>query len=82
MAKNAKRRREGARLLAKWERTFKICGDRDRLAKLSYGKVFKQDPFDCGNPQCGICTGWKVKEKWATRTSLRKSERDSYLELE
>ena len=27
-------------------------GDRTRLA---YGRLAKQDPFDCGRPACGLC---------------------------
>ena len=51
MVKTALQRHHNQRLLNKYS---KLVNHR-RRKWLTLGKVFKQDPFDCGNPKCWVC---------------------------
>ena len=62
MVKNSNQRHHNARLLNKWTKLSKHYEFIE--SHLALGKVFKQDPFDCGNPQCGVK---KKRNKFTTR---------------
>lgn len=59
MAKTAYQRHEAERLLNKWKKLHKHLGFIPEQS-LSFGKIFKQDPLDCGNPKCMICSREKL----------------------
>ena len=67
MVKNSNQRHHNARLLNKWTKLSKHYEFIE--SHLALGKVFKQDPFDCGNPQCGVCKNGvkKKRDKFTTR---------------
>lgn len=54
MAKSSTRRHHAKRIQDKWIRLSKHF-DYIPDKSLSFGKVFHQDPLDCGNPQCNLC---------------------------
>lgn len=62
MAKSPKNRHHAKRILSKWNRLSKALSHIGVIPEgsLSLGKTFKQDPFDCGNPDCTVCHGDKV----------------------
>lgn len=78
MTKSAKRRHDTQRLRAKWLRLLKTLHPERNLECITFGKVFNTDPFDCGNPKCGVCSYGKVYktkrprllEKRRTRSEL------------
>jgi hypothetical protein len=72
MAKSAENRAEAGRILANWILDTKLHRDTFKLPSLSVGRVFKQDPWDCGVPRCGYCSPRYGKRD---RQSLRKEER-------
>jgi hypothetical protein len=53
MAKSLKRRKEVNRLLKSYKRRLKLHGE--EVKNLSFGRIFKSDPWDCGDPGCYIC---------------------------
>ena len=59
MAKSSKRRHHAQRILNRWYNLHRAL-DYVPETSLSFGKVFKQDPLDCGNPQCQLCHRDKV----------------------
>ena len=66
MAKSAQRRHHAMRLRNKWLRLLRNLSPERSLDCITFGKVYNRDPFDCGNPQCGLCSYGKVthpKEK-------------------
>jgi hypothetical protein len=81
MAKSAANRHEAKRIYKNWVYKCKEGNTHYKLESLSFGKVFKQDPWDCGRPQCGVCNGWKIKEFSKRREALRKDERKALNEL-
>lgn len=81
MAKSAVRRKQAARIYMNWVYQCKKDGCRYKLESLSFGRVFKQDPWDCGYPQCNVCTSWKVEDNTKRRQSLRKDERDALKDI-
>jgi len=49
----------------------------DRGHRLSYGALADRDPWDCGNPQCGVCH-WddgsrraRENREWQKREAVR-----------
>jgi hypothetical protein len=70
MAKTAKRRAEAMRLLSKWRKQY------SHPIPLSLGRVYKQDPFDCGIASCEVCKRYSNKVKG--RQVFRKHEREAY----
>lgn len=61
MAKSPKNRHHAERILSKWQRLGKLLGHPGISEEsLSFGKTYKQDPFDCGNPNCQVCHRDKV----------------------
>jgi len=82
MAKSARRRKHAARIYKNWVRKCKTAQCTYKLNSLSFGKVYKQDPWDCGNPQCGMCCGWKVEEKVKRRKALREDEKQGIKDLD
>lgn len=81
VAKSAINRHHAKRIYSNWVRNVKLSQSQYKLESLSFGKVFKQDPWDCGVPQCTMCTGWRVEDKAKRRASLRKAERQALNEL-
>lgn len=71
MAKSAKRRAEAQRILNNWIRTCKESNHKVQLKRLSMGRVFKQDPYDCGNTKCEMCN---PKYSKSDRQSMRREE--------
>ena len=67
MVKNSNQRHHNARLLNKWTKLSKHYEFIE--SSLELGKVFKQDPFDCGNTNCGVCRdiGKKKRNRYTTR---------------
>ena len=59
MAKSARRRHDTERLLAKWKRLHEHLGFVPE-SSLGFGKIYKQDPLDCGNPECKLCHHEKI----------------------
>lgn len=55
MAKSFERREQARRILKSYTQRAKLHGDTHVLGNLSFGKVFKQDPWDCGDPGCQYC---------------------------
>jgi hypothetical protein len=55
MAKTSYSRHQALKLKAKWEKLHKHL-EYIPENSLSFGKIFKQDPLDCGNPKCVICS--------------------------
>jgi len=55
MAKTSYRRHQAQKIKDKWERLHKHLEFIPKNS-LSFGKIFKQDPLDCGTPECGICS--------------------------
>ena len=53
MAKSLKRRKEVNRLLKSYKRRIKLHGE--EVKNLSFGRIFKSDPWDCGDPGCQYC---------------------------
>lgn len=70
MVKNAKQRHHNQRLLDKYS---KLVSDR-RKEWLSLGRVFKQDPFDCGSPNCRVCG----KDSRGMNKTKQKSDLDKF----
>jgi hypothetical protein len=56
MVKSAFARHQVNRLIKKYETELKqySCSE-GMLEFLSFGRSFKKDPWDCGNPQCFVC---------------------------
>ena len=67
MAKTAYSRHQAERLQNKWKRMHKHF-DFIPEQSLSFGKIFKQDPLDCGNPKCKICSYEKL---YSTRSKFQ-----------
>lgn len=62
MAKTSYQRHQAKRLQNKWKKLhkhFEFIPDNS----LSFGRIFKQDPLDCGNPKCKICSYSKLYSK-------------------
>lgn len=77
MAKSSIRRHHTKRLQDKWNRLSKHFGYIPE-SSLSFGKIFNQDPLDCGVPNCPICSSHKQnKTRQATRI-LEKTAIDDY----
>jgi len=74
MAKSARRRAHGARILNNWARSHKTGQEPWKLLELSFGKVFKQDPWDCGNS--------RKRRNYKERKAARREEREAYALLE
>ena len=53
MAKSLKRREQANQLLKSYKRRLKLHGE--EVKNLSFGKIFKSDPWDCGDPGCQYC---------------------------
>lgn len=79
MAKSAKVRHHNERLFNNAVRELKQFQSYDRLNNLSYGKVFKQDLWDCGISKCKYCHPHKVWEPKKFRLESRKLEKQSLL---
>lgn len=62
MAKTAYQRHHTKRLQNKWKKLHKHI-EFIPESSLSFGKIFKQDPLDCGNPKCSICSYSKLYSK-------------------
>jgi hypothetical protein len=59
MAKTAYQRHQAEKIQNKWIKLHKHL-DFIPEKSLSFGKNFKQDPLDCGNPRCMICSRDKI----------------------
>ena len=59
MAKTSYQRHQVERLKNKWSRLNKHL-DFISDPSLSFGKIFKKDPLDCGNTKCAICSRGKL----------------------
>lgn len=79
MTKSAQRRHDATRILKNWERNIKLSQCDEMLKGLSWGKVFNQDPWDCGNPRCYLCSGKYLPNK--ERLKARLEERQALDEL-
>ncbi len=55
MAKSLKRREQANQLLKSYRKRAKNYNDEHVLKNLSFGKIFKSDPWDCGDPGCQYC---------------------------
>jgi len=71
MAKSARSRAHGARILNNWVRKHKVGQEPWKLLELSFGKVFKQDPWDSRK---------RLPNK--ERKAARREEREAYALLE
>jgi hypothetical protein len=77
MAKNSTRRHHAKRIQDKWIRLSKHF-DFIPENSLSFGKIFHQDPLDCGVPNCSVCSGHKQnKTRQKTRLLEKNYERSS-----
>ncbi len=64
MAKSLKRRKEVNRLLKSYEKRIKLHGE--EVKNLSFGRIFKSDPWDWGDPGCQYCHAFpKGKSSYA-----------------
>ena len=72
MVKTAEQRHHNQRLLNKYS---KLVSER-RKEWLTLGRVFKQNPFNCGNPKCGVCG----KDSKGKNKSKKKYNLDRYYE--
>jgi hypothetical protein len=77
MAKTSIRRHHANRLLNKWNKFVKHS---TLSQEVKFGEIYKQDPIDCGNPLCILCSGYKIFDN-KRRASLRKEERESFKEF-
>jgi hypothetical protein len=62
MAKSSYSRHQAQKIKDRWEKLHKHLEFIPENS-LSFGKIFKQDPLDCGNPKCNICSYSKVFHK-------------------
>lgn len=81
MAKSAFQRAYTRKMQNKWLRLLKSTDPRRDLKCLSFGKVFSTDPFDCGSPQCPLCSYGKVFHPKLHRIENRKAEQQAVLEI-
>lgn len=75
MAKSAISRHHNERLYNKAAKELKQFKMYDRLNIISYGRVFKQDIWDCGISNCKHCHPHKVWEPKKFRLESRNLER-------
>ncbi len=55
------------RLRNKWLRLLRNLSPERSLDCITFGKVYSRDPFDCGNPQCALCSYGKVFDRKGKR---------------
>lgn len=79
MAKSRSSRHHTERLRNKWLKLLKGMDIGIHEDALTFGKIFSQDPLDCGNPRCGICSMEKVHQRKLDRVARRKEERKESL---
>lgn len=60
MSKSAEQRFQTERLLKRWKHLLSSVDSERSLECISFGRVFSRDPFDCGHPQCPLCSHEKV----------------------
>jgi len=72
MAKTSARRHHAKRIQDRWIRLSKHLGHIPQ-SSLSFGRIFHQDPLDCGVPNCPVCSGHKQNK---TRQKTRLLEKD------
>lgn len=75
MAKSAKRRFDTFRLVKKWV----SLSQRINLSvsdSLKFGKIYSQDPLDCGNPRCRVCSGDKILKPKYKRQKVKRETRE------
>lgn len=81
MSKSLKRRQQTKRLRERWFRLLSRLDPDRNLECISFGRVFSQDPFDCGRPDCLLCSREKVLHRKAKRVRLRVEERIALTDL-
>jgi hypothetical protein len=69
MAKSAIRRHHTQRILNNWNRELKHFEFMNHET-LSFGRVQSSDPFDCGRPNCGICSRHKKYKEPRIRVKI------------
>lgn len=77
MAKSAYSRAKTVSILNNWRTICKQYGEEHKANKLSFGMVFKQDPYDCGRPKCCLCSHKNIIDHKKPRVQLRKEEREA-----
>lgn len=70
------------RLRRKWLNLLQKMSPTRDLECLTFGRVFSQDPIDCGSPRCPICSFEKILHSKRDRILRRKEERKAQKELE
>jgi hypothetical protein len=56
MAKSALRRHHANRIMKNWKSLSRSLSGMVPEDQLSFGRVYSKDPFDCGTPNCGLCS--------------------------
>lgn len=64
------------RLRNKWLRLLKGLSPERNLDCITFGKVYSRDPFDCGNPQCALCSFGKVTHPKEKRLRQKRVSQD------
>jgi hypothetical protein len=75
MAKNSLRRHHAKRLQMRWVSLSKGFGEIIPESSLGFGRIYRTDPLDCGNPKCQLCSREKVLTPKKTRNDLKKELR-------
>lgn len=70
MAKSAENRSHTARLVKKYRREVKLSNCNYLLKRVTFGRVGKKDPWDCGRANCGVC-----RDTWESRKKARQEAR-------
>lgn len=82
MAKTALRRHSTEKLRKKWSDYLKHNSMGCSPKSLSFGRIYSQDPLDCGNPRCLVCSLDKLLFSKKERVLKRKEEREALQEIE
>jgi hypothetical protein len=70
------------RLRNKWLRLLRNLSPERSLDCITFGKVYSRDPFDCGNPQCGLCSFSKVTHPKEKRLRQKRVSQDEVSEAQ
>lgn len=82
MAKTPKRRSDTLRLRNKWLQLLKKVDPARDLKCITFGRVFSKDPFDCGIPNCPLCSYNKALDRRRDRKERRRQERLAEFDLD